>query len=71
MSHRRPRPRPTSTAAKARERGGTVRPEPVFWGSGQRRVTLGKDYKASGMIKAILDGARANVKARASRGARR
>ncbi|KAI7930413.1 hypothetical protein M0657_000847 [Pyricularia oryzae] len=71
MAQRRPRPRPSTTAAKARERGGAVRPEPVFWGNGLRRVTLGKDYKASRMIKAILDGARANGKARALRGPRR
>lgn len=54
MAQRRPRPRPSTTAAKERERGGAVRPEPVFWGNGLRRVTLGKDYKAGRMIKAIL-----------------
>ncbi|TLS30869.1 hypothetical protein PpBr36_03329 [Pyricularia pennisetigena] len=71
MAYRRPRPRPNSVAAKARERGGAARPEPVFWGNGQRRVTLGKDYKASRMIKYILDGARAKAGARASGGNRR
>ncbi|TLD30919.1 hypothetical protein PspLS_02388 [Pyricularia sp. CBS 133598] len=71
MANRRPRPKPNTTATKARERGGAVRPEPVFWASGQRRITLGKEYRASRMIKAILDGARANSKARALRGPRR